>query len=161
MGLDSRRESCEDDPMPPEPPSRALYGILCFWRGLGSLYCHHPLLPFNCFLSLAVFISGQLWIKVFRAAAMIAVPFVHLGILYCSSQLDHEFFHHSLNSIRVITFWILIIVSIFFFQLHQAYGRFLREWLTTLQFPQGKEASGPGFGWTVCCLGPGASRQLN
>ena len=38
---------------------------------------------------------------------------------------------------------------------------FFGEWLTTLQFPQGKEASGPRFGWTVCCLGPGGLRQLN
>ena len=91
---------------------------------------------------------------------MIAVPFIHLSILYCSSQPDHEFFHHSLNSIRFIAFWILTIIGNFF-QLGQAYGGFLREWLTTLQFPQGKEASGPGFGWTVCCLGPGALRQLN
>ena len=92
---------------------------------------------------------------------MIAAPFIHLSILYCSSQLDHELFCLSLNSIGVVAFWILTIVGVFFFQLHQAYGRFLREWLTTLQFPQGKEASGPGFGWTICCLGPGALRQLN
>ena len=99
--------------------------------------------------------------KVFGAAAMIAVPFIRLSILYCSIQPDHEFFHHSLDSIRVVTFQILPIIGIFFFQLHQAYGGFLREWLTTLQFPQGKEASGPRFGWTICRLGPGASRQLN
>ena len=99
--------------------------------------------------------------KVFRAAAIIAVPFIHLSILYCSIQPDHEFFRHSLDSIRVITFQILTIVGIFFFHLHQMYSRFLREWLTTFQFPQGKEASGPRFGWTICCLGPGTSRQLN
>ena len=87
--------------------------------------------------------------KVFRAAAMIAVPFIHLSILYCSSQPDHEFFCHSLDSIWVITFQILPIIGIFFFQLCQAYSGFLREWLTTLQFPQGKEASGPRFGWTT------------
>ena len=99
--------------------------------------------------------------KVFGAAAMIAVPFICLSVLYCSSQLDHEFFCHSLDSIGVITFWILTIISVFFFQLCQAYNGFLREWLTTLQLPQGKEASGHGFGWTICCLGPGALRQLN
>ena len=99
--------------------------------------------------------------KVFRAAAMIAAPFIRLSILYCSSQLDHEFFCYSLDSIRVITFQILPVVGVFFFQLCQMYGGFLGEWLTTLQFPQGKEASGPRFGWTICCLGPGASRQLN
>ena len=92
---------------------------------------------------------------------MIAAPFIHLSILYCSSQLDHKFFCYSLDSIRVITFWFLPIISIFFLQLCQTYGRFLGEWLTTLQFPQRKEASGPRFRWTVCCLGPGGSRQLN
>ena len=99
--------------------------------------------------------------KVFRAAAMITVHFIYLSVLYCSSQPNHEFFCHALDSIGVIAFWILTIIGVFFFQLHQVYGRFLREWLTTLQFPQGKEVSGPGFGWTICCLGPGASRQLN
>ena len=92
---------------------------------------------------------------------MIAVPFICLSILYYSSQPDHELFHHSLNSIRAVTLRIPTIISVFFFQLYQMYGGFLREWLTTLQFPQGKEASGPGFGWTICCLGPGTSRQLN
>ena len=99
--------------------------------------------------------------KVFRAAAMIAVPFICLSILYCSSQLDHEFFCHSLNSIGVVAFWILTIVGVFFFQLRQAHSWFLWEWLTTLQFPQGKEASGPGFGWTICCLDSGGLGQLN
>ena len=100
--------------------------------------------------------------KVFGAAAMIAAPFICLSILYCSSQLDHEFFHHSLNSIRVVTLldppchWHLLLPIAPDIQC-----RFLREWLTTLQFPQGKEASGPRFGWTICCLGPGALRQLN
>ena len=98
--------------------------------------------------------------KVFRTAAMIAAPFIHLSVLYCSSQLDHEFFCHSLDSIGVFAFQILTLISIFFFQLHQAYGRFLREWLTALQFPQGKEASGPEFGWTVYCLGPGTLGPL-
>ena len=99
--------------------------------------------------------------KVFRAAAMIAAPFICLSILYCSSQPDHEFFCYSLDSIRVVTFQFLPIIGAFFLQLHQTYGGFLGEWLTTLQFPQGKEASGPRFGWTICCLGPGGLRQLN
>ena len=91
---------------------------------------------------------------------MIAAPFIHLSILYCSSQLHHEFFHHSLDSIGVIAFQILTLVGIFF-QLCQAHSWFFGEWLTTLQFLQGKEASGPGFGRTVCCLGPGVLVQLN
>ena len=86
----------------------ARYGIHCFWRGLGSL-CHHcPLLP--VFLP-SSFHEWAITDKVFRAAAMIAVPFICLGILHCTSQLDHEFFHQFLDSIGVV----LTIMCIFFF----------------------------------------------
>ena len=128
-----RKGVCDDDPMPPEPPfgCSLWHSLLLEGSGLPSLSLP-PSFPFNCFLSLAVFMSGQLQIKVFRAAAMIAVPFIHLDILHCSSQLDDEFFHHSLDSIGVIAFWVLTIMCIFFFQLCQAHGRFLGEWLTAL-----------------------------
>ena len=151
--------------MPPEPPFGGSLVALGLVGGVQAPFTITiPSFPFNCFLSLAVFISGQLQDKVFRAAAMIAALFIHLGILYCSSQPNHEFFCYSLDSIRVITFWILPVISTFFFQLHQTvYSGFLGEWLATLQFPQGKEASGPRFGGAVCCLGPGGSKttQLN
>ena len=130
----------------------ALYGVHCFWRGLAPFAVTIPSFLFNCFLSLAVFMSRQLRIKC-SGSCNDAVPFIHLSILYCSSQPDHEFFHHSLDSIRVVIFQILTTISVFFFQLHQMYGRFLREWLTTLQFPQGKEASGPGVWMDHLLLG--------
>ena len=76
-----------------------------------------PSFPFNCFLSLAAFHKRAITDKVFRAAVMVAVLLIHLGILHCSSQPDHEFFHHSLDSIWVITLWIFTIISIFFLQL--------------------------------------------
>ena len=65
-------------------------------------------------------------------------------------------FGHSFDPIRVITFWILTIIGTFFLQLGQAYGGFLHEWLVALQFPQGKEASGPQFGGAICCWHPWA-----
>ena len=40
-----------------------------------------PSFLFNCFLSLAVFIRGQLQIKCFRAAAMVAAFLICLGVL--------------------------------------------------------------------------------
>ena len=83
--------------------------------------------------------------KMFRTAAVITALFVRLGIFYCSSQPNHELFGHSLDPIRVITFWLLTIVSTFFLQLSQAYGGFLHERLAALQFPQGKEARGLGL----------------
>ena len=93
---------------------------------------------------------------------MVAALFVHLSVLHCSSQPDHEFFSHSLNSIRVIAFRIFAIASIFFLiQLCQPYGRLLREWLITFQFPQGKKASGPWLRWTICQLAPRVPGQLN
>ena len=55
--------------------------------------------------------------EMFRAATMIAVLLIHLGVLNHSSKLYHEFLHYSLESIRVITLWVIAVVSIFFFQL--------------------------------------------
>ena len=124
----------------------ALYGIHCFGRGLGSLQHCRPLIPIKLFLISSSFHQQAVLNKMFRVAAMVAVLFVHLSVLHCSSQPDHEFFSHSLDCIWVITFWILTIISVFFIQLCQSYSRLLREWLITFQFPQGKEAGGPWFG---------------
>ena len=98
--------------------------------------------------------------KMFRATAVIAALFIHLGIFYCSGQLNHEFFIHSFNTIRVITFWILAIFSAFF-QLCQSYSGFLGELLAALQFPQGEETSGPLLGGAICRWNPWAARQFN
>ena len=75
----------------------------------------------------------------FGATAVIAALFIHLGIFYCSSQLNHEFLIHSIDPIRVVTFRILTVFSAFFFQLCQAYGRFLGEWLLPFNFLKGKK----------------------
>ena len=99
--------------------------------------------------------------KMLRAAAMVAVLLICLSILHCSSQLDHELLCYSLNSVWVVALWILTIISIFFLQLCQLYGRLLWEWLTTFQFSQGKETSGPWFGETICWLTPGTSQQFD
>ena len=91
---------------------------------------------------------------------MVAVFLICLGILNWSSKLYHEFLHYSLKSIRVITLQVIAIVSIFFLQLCQTYGRFLGRRLVTLKFPQGKEAGSPRFGWTIGGLEPRTLRQF-
>ena len=102
MGLDSRRESVRMILHLLSLLLGALYGIRCFWRGLCSLHHHHPLLPISLFLVPSSFHEWAITDKVFRAAAMIAVPFIRLSVLHCCSQLDDEFFRHSLDSIGVI-----------------------------------------------------------
>ena len=113
-----------------------------------------PAFPFNCFLSLSVFHKWAITDEMFRAAAMVAVLLIHLGILNCSSKSYHEFLHYSLESIRVITLLGFAIISIFFFQLCQTYSRFPGRRLVALKFPQGKEAGSLGLdelsvGWNL------------
>ena len=94
------------------------------WRQLileGSGLPSPLLSPPSC---LTAFIPGGLhkWTitnKMFGTAAVITVLFIHLGIFYCSSQPNHEFFSHSFDPIRFITFWILTVVGTFFLQLGQ------------------------------------------
>ena len=85
---------------------------------------------------------------------MVAVFLIHLGILNHSSELYHEFLHYSLESIQVITLWVIAVISIFFLQLCQMYSGFLGRRLVTLKFPQGKEAGSPRFGQTIGNLEP-------
>ena len=77
--------------------------------------------------------------EMFRATAMVAALLICLGVLNHSSELYHEFFHYSLESIRVITIWALTIISIFFFQLCHTYSRFLKGGWLPLSFLRGKK----------------------
>ena len=42
----------------------------------------------------------------------------------------------------------------------QAHSRLFLEWLVTLEFPQGEEASSPWLGGVISSLGSGALGQL-
>ena len=71
-----------------------------------------PSFPFNCFLSLEVFTSGQLWMKCCRYGNSVS----HLlGPLLPPCQMNHELLGHPLNSPGIITPWVLAITSILFF----------------------------------------------
>ena len=91
---------------------------------------------------------------------MVAAFLIHLSILKCSSESYHEFLHYSIKSIRVITIWVIAIISIFFFQLCQMYSRFLGRRLITLKFPLGKEAGSPRFRQAVSSWEPRTLRQF-
>ena len=99
--------------MPLEPPVGGSSWCWSISEGsrLHFTMCPSPLSPFNCFLSLAAFISRAVTNKMFRTAAVIAALFIHLGIFCCSFQLNHEFIGHSFNPIRVIVFLILALSS--------------------------------------------------
>ena len=74
-----------------------------------------PFFSFNCFLSLVGFHKQAITDEMFRAAAMVTVFLICLGIFCHSGQSDHEFFCHPLKSTRIITLWIFTIISILFF----------------------------------------------
>ena len=84
--------------------------------------------------------------EMFRAAAMVTVFLICLGIFHYPCQSDHKLLGHPLNSTRVITLWVLAIACILFLQMCQVYSRLFWEWLVTLKFPQGEETSSPWFG---------------
>ena len=160
MGLDSRRESVRMVLCLLSLLLGALYGICCFWRGPGS-----PLLslspPFHLTVSCpSSFHERAITDKVFGAAAMIAVPFIRLSILYCSSQ-------PAMNSSVTPLIPLGSSLSSSSPSWASSSSNCARHTVGFLEmadypsFPQGKEASGPRFRWTVCCLGPGGSRQLN
>ena len=63
MGPDSRRESVRMTLLLLSLLLGALHGVHDFWRAQAPFVITVPSFPFNGFLSLAVFMSGQLWIK--------------------------------------------------------------------------------------------------
>ena len=141
--------------------------FLCFRSlHLGALQCsllsegsRFPLsmpssFPFNCFLSLAVFISRQLRMKCLGLLQWVTVLLLCLGIFHCPCQLDHEFFCHPLDSTRIITLWILTIISILFSSCAKQMAGFLESGWLPLSFLRGKKLvvlslDGPLAAWIL------------
>ena len=121
-----------------------------------------PSFPFNCFLHTSSFHKWAIMDEMFRAAyngSSISYPFG--PSLTCSSKLYQEFLHYSLESIKVITLYVIAVISILFLQLCQMYGGLLGRRLVTPKFPQGKESRLVlGYGQTISSLEPRTPRQF-
>ena len=77
--------------------------------------------------------------EMFRAAAMVTVFLICLGIFHHPCQLNHKLLCHPLDSTRIITLWVFPITHILFLQMCQADSRLFQKWLVILKFPQGEK----------------------
>ena len=57
-----------------------------------------------------------------HATTVIAMLLLCLGIFYSPHQVYHKFFSYPLDSVGIITPFILISYGTFFFQVHQMYN---------------------------------------
>ena len=67
--------------------------------------------------------------EVFGAATMVTALLFCLCIFHCPCQLDQKLLCHTLNSTRVITLWILTIISIPLLSMYQVDGGLFGKWL--------------------------------
>ena len=72
------------------------------------------------------------------AAAMVAVFLLLLSLLHCLGKVHYEFFSHALNSIGVLTFGTLFLVSTVFFQIVTCTAGVLAGWVP-FSFCKGKK----------------------
>ena len=92
-----------------------LFMVLVVVRGVWAPFINAiPSFPFNCFLSSSLH-KWAIMNKLFGTATMVTALLFCLGIFHCPCQFDQKLLCHPLNSTRVITLWILTIISILFF----------------------------------------------
>ena len=114
-GSGFKKGVCEVVFTPWEPPSEG--SSWCSWLSEGSglpLLLPSPPshLTASCLSGLhKLAITGEM----FRAATVVTAFLICLGVFHCPCQSDHELLCHPLNSTRIITLWILTVVSILFF----------------------------------------------
>ena len=138
-----------------------LWCVGCCQRGLGSLLWCHPLPA----IYLCTFPWGLYeWTVVdemFRAATMIAVFLLHLGILYNPWQVHHKLFGNSINSTWIFTLFVIIAPGILFLQMCQMHSWHFHDGLVALEFPHWEETGSPWFWRIIGCLSPQAPGQLH
>ena len=78
--------------------------------------------------------------KMFWATTVRAVLLLCLGILYSPCQVHHKFLSNPINSVRIITLFVLISSSTFFLQVWQMHSWCLWGGLVAFDFLQGEEA---------------------
>ena len=99
--------------------------------------------------------------KMFQATTVVTVLLLCLGIFYSPVQAHHKFFSYPLNSIGIMTPFILVSSGAFFFQVCQMHDWSFRGGLITLELLQ-REETGSSWLWDIIvCLSLWALRQLH
>ena len=95
------------------------------------------------------------------ATTVVAALLLCLDIFYSPHQAHHKFVSYPLNSMRIVTPFILISSGTFFFQVHQMHNWCFRGRLITLELLQ-REETGSSWLWgIISCLSSWASGQLH
>ena len=92
---------------------------------------------------------------------MIAALLLCFGILYSPHQAHHKFFSYPLNSVGIITPFILVSSGTFFLKVCQMHDWCFRGWLITLKFLEREETGSSWFWGIIGCLSLWALGQFH